>query len=131
MLGRDKALAYATVKAALTSRVSPHSNWFCPVTVLPYIAATLAQNAAVSWVSCMDQLCPSAQVLGTQVGSLRAHWCWWAMLCHKVFGAVTCALCYPEGTETGVWECSTLYKLSLSCAAGSAVPLGAHRDCCL
>lgn len=34
-----------------------------PALVLPsgIIAATCEQSAAVSWVSCMDQLCPIAQ----------------------------------------------------------------------
>lgn len=112
-----------------------------PALVLPsgIITATFEQSAAIFWVSCMDQLCPSAQVLGTQVGSLRVtgvgglcSCCFTGVSCvTEVFGVVTCALCYPEGTEVEVWECSTLYELSLSCAAGRAVPLGAHRDCCL
>lgn len=64
-----------------------------PALVLPsgMIAATREQSASVSWVSCMDQLCPSAQVLGTQGGSLRGHWCWWAVLCHRgVWGSHVC-----------------------------------------
>lgn len=64
-----------------------------PALVLPsgVNRATCEQSAVVSWVSCMDQLCPSAQVLGTQGGLLRAPWYWWAVLSHQgVWGGPIC-----------------------------------------